>query len=117
MIGVIKKVEEPTVWVNSVVSTKKKNGDLRVCMDPKDLNEDIKREHSQIPKREEITSQMAGAKYFTKLNASQGSWQTKLDESSTKYCTFDTPFGRYCFLRLPFGIISASEIFHRAMEH
>lgn len=62
-LGVIKKVEEPTDWVNSMVCAKKKNGDLRVCMVPKDLNENIKREHYQIPKREEITSEMAGAKY------------------------------------------------------
>ncbi|KAL7851936.1 hypothetical protein SRHO_G00177210 [Serrasalmus rhombeus] len=117
MLGVIKKTEEPTDWVNSMVCVRKKNGDLRVCIDPKDLNENIKREHYQIPKREEITSEMSGAKYFTKLDASQGFWQVKLDEDSTKYCTFNTPYGRYSFLRLPFGIVSASEIFHRAMEH
>lgn len=116
-LGVIKKVEEPTDWVNSMVCAKKKNGDLRICMDPKDLNENIKREHYQIPKHEEITSEMAGARHFTKLDASQGFWRLKLDESSTKYCTFNSLFGRYCFLRLPFGIISASEILHRAMEH
>nr|XP_061820643.1 uncharacterized protein K02A2.6-like [Nerophis lumbriciformis] len=116
-LGVIKKIEEPTDWVNSMVCVKKKNGDLRICMDPKDLNENIKREHYQIPKREEIASEMAGAKYFSKLDASNGFWQIKLDENSSKYCTFNTPFGRYCFQRLPFGIKSASEIFHRAMEH
>ncbi|KAK0147806.1 hypothetical protein N1851_012497 [Merluccius polli] len=104
MLGVIKKVNEPTDWVNSMVITKKKNGELRICMDPKDLNESIKREHYQIPTREEIISKMSGASYFTKLDASQGFWQLKLDESSTRYCTFNTPFGRYCFLRLPFGI-------------
>lgn len=60
---------------------------------------------------------MTGAQYFSKLDASQGFWQLKLHEDSTKYCTFNTTFGRYSFLRLPFGIISASEIFHRAMEH
>lgn len=118
MLGVIKKkVEEPIDWVNSMVCTKKKSADLRICMDPKDLNENIKREHYQIPKSEEITSKMAGARYFTKLDTSQGFWQLKLDESSTKYCTFNTPLGKYCFLRLPFGIISVSVIFHRAMEH
>ena len=115
-LGVIEKVNEPTDWVNSLVITKKKNGELRICMDPKDLNESIKREHYQIPTREEIISEMSGANYFTKLDASQGFWQLKLDESSTKYCTFNTPFGRHCFLRLPFGIKSAPEIFHRAME-
>lgn len=74
-LGVIRKVEEPTDWVNSMVVTKKKSGELRTCMDPKDLNENIKREHYQIPTREEIISEMAGASYFTKLDASQGFWQ------------------------------------------
>lgn len=102
--------------VNLTVCTKKKNGELRICLDPKYLNESIKREHYQIPTREEIISEMSGARYFTKLDASQGFWQVKLEERSTKYCTFNTPFGRYCFPRLPFGIKLAPEIFHTAME-
>ncbi|XP_054864601.1 uncharacterized protein K02A2.6-like [Amphiprion ocellaris] len=116
-LEVIKKVEEPTEWVNSMVCINKPTGALRVCMDPKDLNANIKREHYQIPTRDEITSEMSGAKFFSKLDASQGFWQLKLHEDSTKYCTFNTPFGRYCFLRMPFGISSAPEIFHRTMEH
>ena len=86
-------------------------------MDPKDLNNNIKREHYQIPTRDEITSEMAGAKYSSKLEASQGFWQLKLHEDSTKYCTFNTTYGRYSFQRLPFGICSAPEVYHRAMEH
>ncbi|KAL7859481.1 hypothetical protein SRHO_G00146280 [Serrasalmus rhombeus] len=71
---VITKVEEPTEWVNSMVCVdkKNKNRELRICMDPGDLNRNIKREHYQIPKREEIASEMAGAKYFSKLDAAQG---------------------------------------------
>jgi len=48
-LGVIKRVEEPTDWVNSMVCVKKKNGELRVCMDPKDLNDNIRREHFHSP--------------------------------------------------------------------
>ncbi|KAI3359277.1 hypothetical protein L3Q82_002792 [Scortum barcoo] len=100
-----------------MVCVTKQTGDLRVCMDPKDLNANIKREHYQIPTRDEITSEMAGAKFFSKLDASQGFWQMKLHEDSTKYCTFNTPFGHYSFQRMPFGITSAPEVFHRTMEH
>ena len=70
-------------WVNSMVCVRKPNGALRICMDPKDLNENILREQYQIPKREEILSEMAGAQWFTKLDASQGFWQLQIDSAST----------------------------------
>lgn len=70
-------------------------------MDPRDLNASIKREHYQIPKREEITSEMTGAQYFSKLDASQGFWQLKLHEDSTKYCTFNTPLDGIHFFVFP----------------
>lgn len=43
-------------------------------------------------------------------------WQIPLDNESSKLCTFSTPFGRYCFLRMPFGINSAPEIFHKRFK-
>uniref|UniRef100_A0A8C6LCJ1 ribonuclease H n=1 Tax=Nothobranchius furzeri TaxID=105023 RepID=A0A8C6LCJ1_NOTFU len=117
LLGVIRKVEAPTEWVNSMVCVKKPNGDLRICMDPKDLNDNIKREHYLLPTREEIVSEMSGATLFSKLDASHGFWQIKLEDESSKLCTFNTPFGRYQFLRMPFGITSAPEVFHRTMEY
>ena len=41
-LGVIEKVDQPTDWVNSIVLIEKHNGDLRICLDPKDLNRAIK---------------------------------------------------------------------------
>ena len=40
-------------------------------------------------------SEMSGAKYFSKLDASNGYWQIKVDEQSSRLLTFNTPFGRY----------------------
>ena len=71
-----------------------------VCLDPRDLNQVIKRQHYQLPTAKDILCQMASAKYFSKLDASSGYWQLKLDEES-----------RYKFKRLPFGVNCASEIF------
>ena len=93
--GVIRKVDEPTEWVNSMVVVEKPNGELRICLDPRNLNKAIKREYYQLPTFEEISSRLSGAKVFTKLDANKGYWQIPLDESSIKLTTFNTPFGRY----------------------
>lgn len=114
-LGIVQKVEQPTEWVNSMVIVEKQNGKLRICLDPKDLNKAIKREHFQLPTQEEIAMKLSGATCFSKLDASSSFWQIKLDEESSDLCTFNTPFGRYKFTRLPFGIKSASEVFHKSV--
>lgn len=64
-LGVIKRVEKPPDWTNSMVCVNsRKNNKLHVYMDLKDLNANIKREHYQIPKREEIISEMTGATFL-----------------------------------------------------
>lgn len=114
--SVITKVHEPTDWVNSIVIVKKKNDSIRVCLDPRDLNMTIKRQHYKLPTREEIMAKFADAKHFSKVDASQGFWQLQLDDPSSRLCTFNTPFGRYRYLRLPFGISSAPEVYHKTIH-
>ena len=110
------KAERPTDWVLPLVIVEKPNGDLTLCLDPMDLNEYIRREHYHLPHRSEILSEMADARYFTKMDASQGFYQIQLDEESTQLCTVATPFGRYSFKRLPYGINCAPEIFHAKIQ-
>ena len=90
----------------------KKNGDIRVCLDPRDLNRAVKREHYKLPMREEVMAPFSNARYFSKLNASQGFWQLCLDKRSSFLTTFNSPFGRYLYFRLPFGISFAPEVYH-----
>lgn len=54
-------------------------------------------------------------KFFAVLDANHGFWQIQLDEESSKLCTFNTPFGRYCFKRLPFGVSTAPEVFQKCI--
>ena len=109
-MGVVKVVTKPTQWVNSMVIVEKPGGKLRICLDPKDLNKVIKRQHLKLPTTEEILDQMTGSKYYTKLDASNVYWQMKIDEESSKLLTFNTPFGRYSFQRMAYGVHSASEL-------
>ncbi|XDV53655.1 hypothetical protein PO909_022102 [Leuciscus waleckii] len=116
-LGVITPVSEPTEWVSSMVATnKKQTKDIRICIDPKDLNTALKRPHHPMRTVEEVASQMANATLFSVLDAKSSFWQISLDSKSSLLTTFSTPFGRYRFLRMPFGINSASEVFQRAME-
>ena len=113
---VIEKVTEPTDWVNSLVVVEKPNGKLRICLDPRNLNKAVKRPHYTMPTLDDAVSKMAGARYFSKLDAQSGYWQIKLEEKSSYYTTFNSPFGRYRFKRLPFGIISAQDLFQQKMD-
>ena len=109
--GVIEKVTKPTAWVNSLVIREKPNGRLRLCLDPKDLNEAIMRDHYPTPTVEEIVPKLAGAKIFSKLDARNGYWNVMLDEESSYLTTFNTPIGRYRFLRMPFGLRMSQDVF------
>ena len=75
----------------------------------------MQREQFQLSKAE-LFAKMHGAKFFSTLDAASGFWQIPLAPESSDLTTFITPFGRYRFTRLPFGITSGPEIFHRVMQ-
>ena len=113
---VIEQVTTPTPWISSVVVVPKTNSKLRVCLDPKDLNNAIQRENYPLPTIEEIATRLLGAKAFTLLDVRNGFWHVKLEAESSYLITFRTPFGRYRWKRMPFGISSAPEVFQRKMH-
>ena len=113
--GVIVKVTKPTEWCAGMVVVLKKGGRVRICVDLTKLNENVCRERHIMPAVEQTLAQLVGAKIFSKLDANSGFWQIPLSPQSHYLTTFITPFGRYCFRRLPFGITSAPEHFQRRM--
>jgi len=99
-----------------MVVVPKKNGSLRICLDPKDLNKAIQRQHYPLPTIEDIATRLYGAKVFTIVDVKNGFWHVALDEHLSYLTTFHTPFGRYRWRRMPFGICSAPEIFQRKIH-
>ena len=114
--GVIEKVTQATDWVSAIVVNKKSNGKIRLCLDPQPLNRALKCCHYPIPTIEEVLPDLANAKVFTKLDCKNGYWQVKLDQDSSTLTTLNTPFGRYKWTRMPFGISPAGEIFQRRLD-
>lgn len=114
--GHITRVTEPTDWVSSMVTVLKKDK-VRICIDPKDLNRAIRREHYPIPTVEEVVASMPPkAKVFSVIDAKSGFLQIKLDHRSSMLTCFNSPIGRWRWLRLPFGIKSAPEVYQRIMD-
>lgn len=62
-----------------VVTQKKDSDAIRICIDPKDLDEAIQREHYPMRTFEEVIARMPKAQYLTTLDASHGFWQIPLD--------------------------------------
>jgi len=113
---VIRKVDEHTDWCSSLTFTTKKDGSIRICLDPKRLNDSLKRCPHKIPTVEELNPEFAHATVFSKLDAKAGYWAIHLDEDSQLLTTFRTPFGRYCWQRLPFGLSTSQDIFQARMD-
>ena len=116
LAGVLAKVDKPTDWVSQMVVTEKKSGDLRICLDPRPLNDVLKREQYTLPTLEDTLTQLSNAKVFTKLDLSNGYWHVPMEEESSYLTTFITDHGRFRWLRLPFGLSVSSEIFQKRLH-
>lgn len=114
--GVIRPIKEHSDWCSSLAFSTKSDGSIRICLDPAKLNKALKRCPHKIPTLEELNYKFNKAKYFSKLDAKAGYWSVKLDDTSQPLTTFRTPYGRYCFLRLPFGLSVSQDIYQQRMD-
>ena len=128
-IDVLEPVTEPTEWANSFVVVEKVidssnahspnhsiKKSIRLCIDPKDLNEALEREPYYSRSIDELISMFAGAKVFTIVDMDKGYWQVVLHPDSRKYTCMAFDIGRYQFKRLPMGSKVASDIFQRMLD-
>ena len=107
--GVISKVTELTPWCAEMVVVPKQGRAVRVCVDLKGLNENVLRETH--PGMDDTLAKLTGASVFSKVDANSRFCQIPLSEDSRLLTTFITPYGGYCFSKLPFWISSATELF------
>ena len=113
-LSVVERVTGPTEWCSPMVVIPKSNGRVRICSDVTQLNRYVKREVYPMATVDDSLSQISG-KVFSKLDANSGFWQIPLTPASCELTTFLTPFGRFMYKKLPFGLCSSPEIFYREM--
>jgi hypothetical protein len=81
-----------------------KQDKLQIYIDPTELNQHIRRRHFSLTTIEGIATQISDSKYFTLLDCRRGFWQIEMSLRTSKYFIFSTPWGRFSFLQLPFGV-------------
>ena len=126
-LGILEEVKEHTDWVNSYVILEKDSGNqhspnhtikrkLRICLDPRDLNEALEREPYHTHSVDEITAKLQGMTVFTIVDFKKGYWMVVLHPESRKLTCMALPFGRFQWTRLPMGTVVAQDIFQSKLD-
>ena len=113
---IIMEQVEPTPWVSSVTFPRKPNGEVRVCLDPSNLNKAIIREHHKPMTVEEIAHELAGATVYTKANALKAFLQIHLTHEASLLTMFNSHRGQLRFLQMPFGAKMSQGMFQVRMD-
>ena len=83
-LGIIERVTEPTPWVSSLVVVQKPNGQIWVCLDPKDLNKVLRRSHYPTLTVDDIVPALSRAKVFSTVDTKNSFWHVELDDDSSR---------------------------------
>ena len=125
--GILEEVKEHTDWVNSYVIVEKDTGNhhspnhtvkkkLRICLDPRDLNEALEREPYHTRSVAEITAKLQGMTAFTIVDFKKGYWMVVLYPDSRILTCMALPFGRFQWTCLPMGTVVAQDIFQSKLD-
>ena len=117
-LGVIRKlnINEATDWCHNLVLVRKPNGKLRVCLDPRTINKALRFNVHNARTFQDVTSSIRKVTKVSKIDANSGFWTLPMDDQSQLLTAFNMPWGRYCFVKMPFGLNQAQYFFQFYMD-
>ena len=113
-MGVV--VPSTSPWASPIVPVPKSDGSIRLCIDYRRINAITEADPYYMTTLEEILERVGGSRCVSKLDLCKGFYQIEVEEESVEKTAFITPFGKFAFKRMPFGLRNAPAIFQRTME-
>uniref|UniRef100_A0A2N9GLW9 Uncharacterized protein n=1 Tax=Fagus sylvatica TaxID=28930 RepID=A0A2N9GLW9_FAGSY len=113
--GFIREVQFPK-WIANIVPVRKKNGQIRVCVDFRDLNRACPKDDFPLPNTELMVDSTIGHEALSFMDGSSGYNQIRMAPEDEELTAFRTPKGIYCYKVMPFGLKNAGATYQRAMQ-
>lgn len=114
-VGIIKPCRYST-WVSNLVCVRKKNGDIRLCVDFRNLNISSLKDNYTLLNMDIMLQKVTGYELLSMMDGFSGYNQVKVREAEQYKTTFTTPWGTYVYARMPFGLTNAGAIFQRGLK-
>jgi len=103
-------------WVSNLVSTRKKTGEIRLCVDLRNVNKVSLKDNYPLPKMDHILQRVVGAPSISLLDGFSGFNQILVHPDDQEKVAFTTPWGTFKYVKIPFGLKNLGATFQRAMD-
>jgi ribonuclease HI len=103
-------------WVANLVPVRKKNGEIRLCVDFRNLNRSSLKDNYPLPKMDHVLEKVVGENRISMIDGFSGYNQIVVHENDKEKTVFTTPWGTFMYDKMPFGLMNAGATFQRAMD-
>lgn len=113
--GIINPTRHST-WVSNLVPVRKENGDIRLCLNFRNLNISSLKDNYPLPNMEAMLHKVIGCELLSMMDGFSSYNQVKVKEYEQYKTTFTTPWGTHFYVRIPFSLTNVGATFQRAMN-
>eukprot|EP00253_Pinus_taeda_P003642 PITA_03642 len=103
-------------WVANLVVVMKKSGEIRLCVDFRNLRKCSKKDNYPLPKMEHLLQKVSGAKVMSFIDGFSRFNQIVVHPNDQEKTAFTTPWGTFIYAKMPFVLMNVGASFQRAMD-